>query len=182
MSAASTARQWLSDKIAPKRAATNPIPITQQQAVSFRGGLGSTQPSAPILLQECIGLSNSCRSAISRRLSGLVLQVKVETPSPDGMTLELVEDPNHPLVKMLKKPHANFSKSQTVALWADWLVTLGEFYALKIGNRLGVPMELQPVPPALVSPVLSQGVVSPYDFRASSLLTCPSTRCTFLLR
>lgn len=147
---------------ASKRDATAPIQFHSPTASWFGGGIGGpSQPDHQTLLRESSGFNATAARAIANRLASLNPQVKIKRRVEDGTQVDEVLD-DHPLKRLLDRPHPNMSRSQLLRLTAQWIVEVGESYYLKVANRLRVPVELHPIPPTMISPVLSGGVVTGY--------------------
>jgi len=142
------------------RAATESIPFHPSFGQPFLGGLGD-QPSTGVLLKESRGVAAAATRAIANRVSTLNPLVKVSRRQTEGTLKDETLD-DHPLKLLLDKPHPNFTRSQIFGLLASHVLTVGEGYWLKVGSRLGVPIELHPIPPANVTPILASGVVEAY--------------------
>jgi hypothetical protein len=70
---------------------------------------------------------------------------------------------DHDLKKLLDRPHPDFPRSLILRLTTQWLVTTGESYLLKVSSKMGgVPMELHPIPPTNIWPVIDHGVTIGY--------------------
>ena len=155
MSLRSRLASWIGGQRRPVAAMDFDFPMTV-----FGGGMG-TQPDTSLLLRESMGVADTATRAIANRVSSLEPQVKTKRRVRDGTEIEEVLD-DHPLKDLLDRPHPNFTRSQLMRLTTQWIVTVGEGYWLKVGNRLGVPMQLHPIPPAKVKPIVSGGVVQAY--------------------
>jgi hypothetical protein len=147
-----------------QRAATEPVPVHPQSAINFGPGIGN-QPAHDTLLQESLGIADTATRAIANRVSTLIPQVKTKRRERDGTQVEEIID-DHPLKMVLDRPHPNITRAQLMRLTAQWIVTVGESYWLKVGNRLGVPSELHPMPPGRVTPLLRSNVVEAYEIRS----------------
>jgi phage portal protein BeeE len=143
-----------------KRGSVAPIPFHPTISQSFGPGIGN-QPTHAALLQENLGVADMATRAIANRISTLNPLVKVERSTGGGTTVDEQLD-DHPLKMLLDRPHPDFSRSQLLRLTAQWIVTVGEAYWLKVGSGLQVPVELHPIPPGKVFPVLLNGVVTSY--------------------
>lgn len=142
------------------RAATTPIDFDPQFQAFFGSGLGH-QPTHATLLQESLGVPDMATRAIANRVSTLNPQIKVTRRIADGTEEDEILD-DHPLKLLLDRPHPNLSRSQMLRLAAQYIVTVGESYWLKVGSQLRVPIELHPMPPGQVAPVIRNGVVVAY--------------------
>lgn len=152
---------WLAKALRSRaRAGTAPIEFHPQMPFSWGGGLGN-QPSQHTLLRESIGIPDVATRAIASRVASLNPQVKVRRRREAGTVKDEILD-DHVLKLLLDKPHPNLSRSQLFRLTTQWIVTAGEGHWLKVGNHLGVPAELHPIPPP-VRPVLRGGVVTHYE-------------------
>ena len=142
------------------RTAVSPIAFHPPNQQYFGSGIG-THPSHQTLLAENIGIADTATRAIANRLASLDLLVKTTRRTVEGTTEDEILD-DHPLKLLLDRPHPNYSQMQMLRLMGQYIPTVGEAYLLKVGNRLGVPTELHPIPPWLISPQMSQGVVVAY--------------------
>lgn len=161
---------WAVSKLSPRsphplherrlRAATQAaIDIWPEVSFPFGGGI-SRQPSSAILLAESLGVPDAATRAIANRISGLEPQVYVEREDPDNpgtMIEEILDD--HPMGILLQRPHPNLALSQILRLAAQYIVTVGEAYLVKVGDSLGVPRELHPIPPTMIEPAVGNGNV-----------------------
>lgn len=154
----------VSDAELQARAATDPIAFHDTH--SFGPGIGG-QPDHERLLNGNVGVVDMGTRAIANRVS--TLDPLVKTSRNDG-TETLVDETldDHPLKALLDKPHPDFSRSMLLRLTAQWIVTVGEAYWLKVGSRLQRPIELHPIPPTRIAPELSGGVVSGYNVTTAS--------------
>lgn len=156
MSLWSDFRAWRKARAASPR----PLDIIPSQSLYFGPG-ASHQPSHDTLLAESLGIPDAATRAIANRISGLELQVCIERRTEDGTTEDEILD-DHPLQLLLDKPHPNFSRSKLLRLTAQWIVTVGEAYWQKVGNGIGLPMELHPIPPQMVDPLIERNVARAY--------------------
>jgi len=85
----------------------------------------------------------------------------------DGTLVDEILD-DHPLAMLLARPHPDLTMSQLLRLTAQYIVTVGEAYWLKVGSMLGVPAELHPMLPQNVTPQYSGGVVTGYNVQSGS--------------
>ena len=145
----------------PSRAATDPIPFHPLQTNQFSPGIGN-QPPHDVLLREDLGIPAMANRAIANRIGSLVPLVKTERRIEAGTTVDEVID-DSPLKALLDRPHPNFSRSQLLRLTAQYIVSVGEAYWLKVGSRMGVPVELHPMLPEKVVPLVTNGVVEAYS-------------------
>ena len=161
MSAAIALRQRVADWIAPKRA-TDPIAFHAPGHTFFGHGVGGPrQPSHETLLAESLGIGDAATRAIGNRLSSLNPLVKTSRRTTEGtLEDEIIDD--SPLKMLMDRPHPNYSRAQLLRLTGQYIVTVGEAYWLKVGNRLGLPVELHPIPPQMIEPEMRQGVVDHY--------------------
>jgi SPP1 gp7 family putative phage head morphogenesis protein len=152
---------WLGGKPPAPRAATDPIAFGPMFSETFGPGIGN-QPTHANCLKANVGIADTATRAIANRVSSLNPLVKVSRRDRQKGTLvdEILDD--HPLKSLLDRPHPDFSRSMLLRLTAQWIVTVGEAYWLKVGSRLSVPIELHPIPPTNIYPVLSGGVVDGY--------------------
>jgi hypothetical protein len=153
-------RERLGAMIAFGRKSTDPMQFHPASSLWFGNGLG-LQPNHETLLTENIGVADIATRAIGNRLGSLNPLVKASTRSTEGTLVDEIQD-DHPLKKLLDRPHPNFSKQQLLRLTGQWVVTVGEAYWMKVGNGLGVPRELHPIPPAKIWPAWEQGVIAYY--------------------
>ena len=158
-------RERIAIWLAPKRG-TNPIEFHPPAQMWFGQGVGN-QPSHETLLQENIGVPDIATRAIANRIATLNPLVKVERRITGGTTEDEILD-DHPLKMLLDRPHPNFSRMQLLRLTGQYIVTVGEAYWLKVGSRLGPPIELHPIPPHRISPQLADGVVTGYRVQSYS--------------
>jgi SPP1 gp7 family putative phage head morphogenesis protein len=143
-----------------QRAAGEPIPFHPIYTNLFGPGVGN-QPDHATLLKENIGVADRATRAIANRVSTLNPQVKVTRRVTGGTTADEILD-DHVLKALLDRPHPNISRAQLLRLTTQYIVTVGEAYWYKVGNRLGVPSELHPIPPTNIFPLLSSNIVSGY--------------------
>jgi SPP1 gp7 family putative phage head morphogenesis protein len=155
-----TLRERLGSWIGGKRAATEALGFHAPYAEYYGRGIG-TQTDHKTLLQENIGTADSATRAIANRLASLALVVKVSRRTVEGTVEDEILD-DHPLADLLRVPHPTFTMSQLLRLMGQYIPTVGEAYFLKVGNRLGVPTELHPIPPWLIDPQPKRGVVVSY--------------------
>jgi len=151
---------WISGK---KRAVPSAMDFQPFFSASFGPGIGA-QPTHEALLRESKGVADMATRAIANRIASLEPLVKMSRRDSNG-TLVDEELDDHPLKVLLDRPHPNLSRSQMMRLTAQHILTVGEAYWLKVGSRLGVPIELHPVPPVNIWPVVSRGSVSQYGIR-----------------
>ncbi len=143
-----------------QRAATTAIEFHPPSSAYFGTGL-SNQPDHTTLLQESLGTADTATRAIANRVSTLEPLVKVRKRDVAGTEVDEILD-DHVLKRLLDRPHPNFSRAQLFRLTAQWIISTGEGYWLKVDNGFSVPSELHPVPPAMIVPVLQGGVVRSY--------------------
>lgn len=147
------------------RAATQAFEFHAPSAQSFGYGIGGLhQPSHDVLLRESLGTFHVGKRAIANRLADLNPQVLVSRRETGGTLRDEVLD-DHALKLLLDRPHPNFTRGQLLRLTGQWVVDVGEAYWLKVGNGFGVPTELHPVPPSMIEPVVSMGVIEGYTVR-----------------
>lgn len=127
-----------------ERAGTEPIDHQPIGQALFGPGLGN-QPDPQALLRESLGVADIATRAIANRVSCLNPLVKMTRRVMDGTEEEEILD-DHPLKDLLDRPHPDFSRESLLRLAGQYLVTAGEFYWLKVGSRIGVPVELHPIP------------------------------------
>jgi phage portal protein BeeE len=142
-----------------------PLARAQAQPIPFHSetkhvGIGPTnQPTADALLRESLGWSAIATRAIADRIASV--QFVAYRAMRDGEE-ELVER-THPLARVLRTGSSLHGPLQTQRLVAQYLVTLGEAYLLKVrGRGLPVPVELWVMNAARVRPVASGGVIRSY--------------------
>lgn len=150
----------------PARAATRPREFEVPLGEYFGTGLGN-QPHHETLLREIRGIADVATRAIANRVSGLEWEVRTRRRRTAGTVVEEILD-DHPLKALLDRPHSHFTKRQQLRLAVQHVLTVGEAYWLKVGNRLGVPMELHPIPPARIEPIVSLGTVTGYRVQLGS--------------
>jgi hypothetical protein len=143
--------------------ATDPISFLPAYSQDFGPGL-SAQPSHQALLRENRGIPNMATRAIANRVASLEPQVKVSRRVRDGTLVDEILD-DHPLKALIDRPHPNITRWQFFRLATQYIVSVGEAYWLKVGSRLGVPVELHPIPPTNIWPLVSGGVVEAYGVR-----------------
>ena len=143
-----------------QRIAVPPIEFHPPSTRYYGAGL-SAQPNHSTLLNQSIGVADYATRAIANRIMGLNPLVKVTRQVEAGTTVDETLDDNA-LKLLLDRPHPSFSRSQLLRLTAQWVVTTGEAYWLKVRNGIEIPAQLHPIPPALMSPILSGGVVIGY--------------------
>ena len=159
-------RERVGGWIGGKRAAGPAINFMPSNLVNYGPGMGN-QPSHDTLLKESIGIAATATRAIAQRVSTLNPEVKFKRLVEDGTIVEETID-DHRLKQLLDRPHPNITRSQLLRLTAQWIVTVGEAYWLKVGNRLNVPMELHPIPPARIFPIVTNGIIERYEVRDGS--------------
>lgn len=146
-----------------ERASTAPMDWEPSFSRWFGPGVGH-QPPPRTLLRESVGVPDMAARAISNRLASLVPQVKMSEQVESGTLQDVILD-DHPLAMLLEKPHPNLSWRQIMRLAGRHIVDVGEAYWLKVGNGLGRPVELHPVPAGHVWPLVRQGVLQGYMVR-----------------
>ena len=142
------------------RKATAAISFHPPTAMYYGTGIGR-QPSHQTLLAENLNTAATATRAIANRISSLIPQVKVSRRDVMGTLEDEILD-DHPLQVLLNRPHPNYSRSQMLYLLGNYIVTVGEAYLLKVDNGLAVPTELHPIPPWMIVPRMSGGVVESY--------------------
>lgn len=147
-----------------QRAATAPIEFHPPAPYSHGTGLG-TQPSHEALLRGSIGVADVATRAIASRIASLNPLVKVARRRAAGTVKDEILD-DHVLKRLLDRPHPNLTRSQLFRLTAQWIISTGDGHWLKVGNGLGVPSELHPIPPNRCDPILSGGVVDRFAVKA----------------
>lgn len=159
MSVAS-ALAWLRGSF--KRAGSSrPIEIVPGPSRYFGPGV-ITQPTHQTLLAESIGIPDTATRAIANRIAGLNPQVLVTRRIHRGTCEDEILD-RHPLKRLLDMPHPQFSRSKLLRLTAQWVLTTGEAYWQKVGNGIGVPIELHPIPPTFVQPLTERNITRAYQ-------------------
>lgn len=148
------------------RASTPAIGFEPPSADSFGPGIGN-QPQSAVLLNESQGVVDTATRAVANRLASLRPLVKVQRRVTGGTFEEEILD-DHPLAKLLARPHPNISWRQLMRVTGQWMVTVGESYWLKVGNGLGLPMELHPIPPTMIQPLVRRGIVNGYRITTGS--------------
>ena len=143
--------------------ARDPIAMHPSMTQYWGPGIGN-QPAHDTLLRETLGVAARSERAIANRFSTLDPLVKVSRQTSDGTTEDETLD-DHALKILLDRPHPNLSRSQLLRLTAQYIVTVGEAYWLKVGNRLRVPAQLHPIHPGRVTPMLERNVVVSYVVR-----------------
>lgn len=129
------------------------------------GGIGNAQPSDDTLLRENLSTADIATRAIANRISSLQPTVKISRRVRAGTVEDEILD-DHPLARLLEKPHPTFTYRILMRLTGQYMVTVGEAYWLKIRNTLGPPFQLQPIPPQLVEVMVDrEGVISNYAVR-----------------
>lgn len=151
--------------IGGKRTATQPIAFHPPSPRFFGPGINDNQPAHHVLLQESIGTAHTATLAIADRISMLNPQVLVSRRDQNGTLLDEVLD-DHVLKTLLDKPHPDFTRSMMLRTMTFYLVSVGECYWLKVGNRLGVPVELHLIPPGQIEPILAGGVTVAFSVQA----------------
>lgn len=160
-----TVRSWFSpkpsaDQLAMLRAA--PIDFSPGTLGNFFGsGIASNQAPHDTLLAENLGVADMATRAIANRVATLNPQVKVSRQTSKGTLEDEVLD-DHVLKVLLDFPHKNFTRRMLYRLTAQYIVTVGEAYWLKIGNAAGKPAALQPMPPQRVEPIIDGGIITGY--------------------
>jgi phage portal protein BeeE len=160
MTQAQVAPSWLARifRRAPlERRQTAPIPF-HSEVRHF--GLGPTnQPGADDLLRESLGWSAIATKAIADRIASLELVAFRTATDGDEEQVERA----HPLAKILRSGSSLHGPIQTQRLVAQYLVTIGEAYLLKVrGNEITVPVALWVMNGARVQPIPTGGVIRSY--------------------
>ncbi len=138
-----------------------PIDFSPGRVGNFFGsGLAGPQPRSEILLRESVGVADIAARAIANRLSSLNPQVFTRTVER-GKNIDEILD-GHPLKLLLDKPHANYTRRQLLRVTAQYIVTIGEAYWLKIRNSFSAPVQLQPMPAQSVKPIVANGMIEQY--------------------
>lgn len=156
-------RSWLARKLvgtSVQRAAA-PIDLVPRGSL-FYGPGASAQADHATLLAESLGIPDAAARAIANRISTLIPEVKVTRRTQDGTTEDEILD-DHPLKLLLDRPHPNFSRRAMLRLTAQYIVTVGEAYWIKVGSGLGVPIELHPVMPTMVQPLVVRNAIQGYQ-------------------
>jgi hypothetical protein len=158
-----TLRERLGSWLLRERAA--PISFTPEyQSAYFGHGIATNQAPTDTLLRENIGVPDMATRAIANRIASLNPQVKISRRTSQGtMEDEVLDD--HVLKILLDRPHPTFTKQQTLRLIAQWIVTVGEAYLLKVRNRLALPAMLQPMPPQNTEPIIRQGEIEAFSVK-----------------
>lgn len=142
------------------RGSTDAVGFVPSAGAFFGPGIGN-QPTHSDLLRENLGVADFATRAIADRLSALNPQVKVRRREARGtMTEEILDD--HRLKALLDNPHPDFSRAQILRLTGQYMATVGEAYWVKVGNGLGVPIQIDPFPPDRVTPIVIQNVIEGY--------------------
>jgi phage portal protein BeeE len=144
-----------------QRAASPAIQWTPAGSENFGPGLGN-QPPTDVLLRESLGPFDAASRAIANRLSELELLVKVVRRTRAGTT-EDEELDDHPLKKLLDHPHPNWTLTQLLFLAARQILSAGETYWQKVGNGFGMPVELHPMTPGQIAPLVDRGILVGYS-------------------
>jgi hypothetical protein len=145
------------------RKAVEPIAFHPSSAANFGPGIGN-QPDHQTLLREAIGVADTAIRAIGARVSTLDPLVKISRRVEDGTLVDEILD-DHRLKLLLDRPHPNITRAQLLRLTTQHILITGEAYWLKVGSLLGVPMELHPIPPQNITPLLAGGIVVEYEAR-----------------
>lgn len=161
-----TLRERVGRWIGGARDSTEPIAFNPKVGAFFGSGVGH-QPTHQALLRESIGVADRATRAIANRIATLNPQVKTARRVDARTTRDEVLD-EHPLKVLLDRPHPDFTRMQLLRLTTQYIVTVGEAYWLKVGNGLGVPAELHPIPPWMIHPVLDTGIVTSYVVETGS--------------
>jgi len=156
-----TLRERLPSWLGGKRAGTEAVGFHPMTAKDFGPGIGN-QPSHQVLLRESLGVADMATRAIANRVSTLNPQVKVSRVLRNGTAEDHILD-GHRLKGLIDRPHPDITRAMLLRLTAQWIVTTGVAYWLKVGSRLQVPVELSPIPPDKVTPLLYGGVVESYS-------------------
>src|SRR5262245_62121013 len=98
-----------------------PINTVPQSGAYFGPGITSQAPH-DVLLQESIGIPDAACRAIANRVSSLDLEVYTEHRIEPGTVEDEILD-DHPLDKLLERPHPNLTQSQLLRLTAQYIVT-----------------------------------------------------------
>ena len=160
MSAAPTLWQRLFRRTpaAPTQRASQPIPFHVDRFVGIQSGNG---PSAKALLDNANGIPAIAARAIADRIASLDLEVVVQRRMRAGTIEEEILD-DHPLKQLLDNPSPTHSRVQTLRLIAQYVVTTGEAYLLKVGpGRLAEWLYI--MLPDRVQPLAERGVVRGYE-------------------
>ncbi|HUT87567.1 MAG TPA: phage portal protein [Candidatus Heimdallarchaeota archaeon] len=137
------------------------IPFEPSMSAFFGPGIGN-QPSHDVLLRETLGIMDSCTKAIANRVATLEFVVKESLPVSEGSLSERIID-DHPLQRLLSRPHEDFSRFQFLRLTTQWICIVGEAYWYKVPNGLNLPVELQLAPPSQIRPMIHEGVIIGYE-------------------
>ncbi len=154
---------WAAGKMGYQKraAASRPVDVWPASAAFHGYGLAA-QPSTATLLAESIGIPDTATRAIANRVASLCPEVYIERDVGSDTTEDEILD-DHPLKRLLDRPHPNLSRSQVLRLTAQYIVTVGEAYWIKVANRLGTPTELHIVPPGMVCPLVRSNVIHAYE-------------------
>lgn len=135
----------------------------------FRG-MGS-QPRPEALLRETLGWSAVADRAISNRISTLEPEVVRKRSTREGTEeIEIVDD--HPLMQLLDHGWVNHSRRNAFRLMAQYIVTIGQSYTLKLRSQLPSPIPgvglttgLSIMLPTNIFPRLEGGLIVGYVVR-----------------
>jgi len=146
----------------PMQRASAPIPFHMDRFVGIqRAGA----PSAKALLEGADGIPAIAARAIADRIASLDLNVVVQRRARAGTVEEEVLD-DHPLKRLLDAPSPTHSAVQTLRLIAQYVVTTGEAYLLKVGPGR-IPQSLFLMLPDRVQPLAARGVINGYEVHAA---------------
>jgi SPP1 gp7 family putative phage head morphogenesis protein len=126
----------------------------------FGPALGN-QPTPAALLSANVGVPDMATRAIANRMAALNPLVQVSRRGADGTMIDETLDDNA-LKLLLDRPHPNFTRAQLFRLSTQWIVTVGEANWLKVRSGLRTPVELHPIPPSQIVPLVRSNVVDSY--------------------
>lgn len=132
----------------------------------YRVGLSAAgAPSNDRLLANVLGWHAIAARAICDRVQSLEPVVVVRRGTASTVTEEELD--THILKLLLDAPNAVFTRMQLLRVTAQWLVTVGEAYWLKVRDGLRVTRELWPLSPANVELVVDpEEQIAGYTFTA----------------
>lgn len=123
-------------------------------------GIGSKQPTAALLLQEALGWFDIGVRTVANRVASLDLEVGTWVMVDGASTFKVL--PEHELALVLRRFGPTHSRRMSLRLIAQYMVTVGEAYLLKVGADGGRTRELHMMQPAKTYTTFSNGVVSGY--------------------
>lgn len=132
-------------------------------------------PGTKINYEAAVGdpMLNSAVAAAVMWMARAFPEAPYEIWKEDG-DADFTLDHNHPLAKLIKKPTPYHSGALLwMATVVDLLIT-GNAYWIKVSNSSGTPVQLWPVPSALIEPKgpthVSSEFISHYEYRPSGML------------